>query len=120
LVGSETFSVTLALLKPSRLGFEDHEVVGENTQDELAPLGLVAACGECRAETALVLAKAALDAPALVIKDVEEVLAEGSPMRNLRPAPSGVTSVQSSDAALDAKLVSAEAMVMLALIASIG
>jgi hypothetical protein len=65
------------------------------------------------------LAEAALDVPALMIKDIGKVLAQGSPVGCLRPAPPGVSSVQSNNAAPDAKIVAAEAMVVLGVVACI-
>jgi hypothetical protein len=94
--------------------------VGEDAQDELAPLRLMAACGEGGSEATLVLAEAAFDVPALVIKDARKVLVEGSPVGRLRPAPPGVSSVQGNDAALDAEFIAAETMVVLSVVASIG
>jgi hypothetical protein len=47
--------------------------VGQDAQDELAPLRLMAARGEGRSQAALMLTQAALDVPALVIEGEESV-----------------------------------------------
>jgi len=72
--------------------------VGEDTQDELAPLGLMSSRGQRGAEATLVLAEAPLDVPALVVEHARKALPEGSPIGCLRPAPAGVAAVQGDDA----------------------
>lgn len=66
------------------------------------------------------LAKAALDVPALVVEEARKVLAKGTSVGRLRPAPPSVPSIQGNDAALDAKFIAAEAMVVLGVVAGIG
>jgi hypothetical protein len=63
------FSPGVALLKPSGEQPEQHQVMGEDPQDELARLGGGAAGGEGSeggAEAALELAETALRVPALL------------------------------------------------------
>jgi hypothetical protein len=67
-----------------------------------------------------VLDDAALDVLALVVEAAGKVLAESTPIGRLRPTPPCISSVQGNDAALDAKIVAAEAMVVLGVIAGIG
>src|SRR3712207_6591054 len=64
-----------ALLKASRGQPEQHQVVGEDPQDELARLGGGAAGREGGAEAALVLAEAALRVPALMVQRAREAAA---------------------------------------------
>ena len=66
------------------------------------------------------LAEAALDVPALVIKGIGKVLAESSSTRRLRPAPPCISPVQGNDAVLDAEFAAAETMVVLGVVARIG
>ena len=109
-----------ALLKGS-CGFgEEHEVVGQDTQDEFASLSLMSSGGECGAEATFVLAEATLDVPALVVEHARKALPEGSPVGRLRPAPAGVAAVQGDDAPADAEFLAAEAVVVLGIVAGIG
>ena len=54
-------TVPFALLKRSCGLGEEHEVVGQDTQDEFASLSLMSSGGECGAEATFVLAEATLD-----------------------------------------------------------
>lgn len=66
------------------------------------------------------LTEATLDVSALVVKHTRKAMPEGPPIGCLRPAPPGVAAVEGDDAPGDAKVLTAKAVVVLGVKASIG
>jgi hypothetical protein len=94
--------------------------VGEDPQDDFARLRGTAASAQSRAEASLVLAKAALGMPALMVQRTREVPSHGAPVGRLRPAPAGIPRVERDDAAPHSALLAAETVIMLGVIGRIG
>lgn len=66
------------------------------------------------------LAEPALDVPALVIERLGEAVAHGASVRRLGPAAAGVAAIEAKDGLPDAQFFSAEAVIVLGVVASIA
>ena len=93
--------------------------MGKDAQDQLALLGSGPACGECRAEAALVPAEGALCMPALMIQRLWEAAAHLAPVGGAWPAPSPVAGVQLDHSSSHPEFFSAEPVVLLGVVARI-
>jgi hypothetical protein len=98
---------------------EQHQVVGEDAQDEFACLSFSAAGREGGTEAAFVLAESALRMPTLMIQGAREAPAHCTPVGRLRPASPGVAPIERDDAPAHAEFFAAEAVIVLGVVARV-
>ena len=100
--------------------FNDHQVMGQNSQQALAILGGVVTGPQRRAQPSLVPRDHTLDLPAISIDTLVESPFHLAAISCLGPAASGVARVQRNNCAADAQLLSAQPMIALTIVARIG
>ena len=117
---TSVFKARFALLKPLGLQPDDHQVMGEDPEDNLMPLRGGGVGGQGRAEAAFVLAEAALCVPSLMVQGARELPPHGAPVKRFRPAPAGIAWIERDDTVPHPALLAAKAVVVLGIIARIG
>lgn len=100
---------------------ENHHIVHEDAQDQLAALRGRLARRQRGAEAALVLTEGALDMPALVVALAREPAAPlGAPVGRLGPAAAAAARVQRDEALANAEALVAQPVVRLRVVGRIG
>ena len=109
----------IALLKTSPRPPENHEIVREHAEHELACLREQAPRAERRAEAALVPTEDALGVPALVVERPRKLPPQGAPIRRCGP-PAGAPRIERDHTVRDPQRVAAEAVVRLGVVGRVG